>query len=271
MISKKDNLLIRPWQQKKFAYHRHKVQSALPAVDTGPPPFREHVCVKLKKQQKEKERCRRIEQDNYFLMQRLNYVMRTSRVDNMWKTPQPNFLNRVAIYDNIVPEIEDLIALDFVVDDDDEDCNLGTRKSNCYACAPEKNKIEGPKIPEDRVPWEHNKKPSQKNRSKSVPVRKPEPMLPSIPEKQLSSSKPSSSKSTTRIHKVSSSPKKSKNTRDRKFSAKEPHSIIFNRGCLKLSVNFPSDTTVKFQEGNIEKFLIRSVCYCKNSPLAQVC
>ncbi|XP_057660372.1 uncharacterized protein LOC130896363 [Diorhabda carinulata] len=266
MISKKDNLLVRPWQQRKFAYHRQKVQSALPAIDTGPPPFRAHVCIKLKKQQKEIERSRRIEQDNYFLMQRLNYVTRTSRVDNIWKRPQPNFLSRVAMYKTVLPDFDDLLALDLV--DVDEECKEKTRKANCYACSPQKNKIQTPKIPEERVPWEPDKKPVDKIRSKSVPLRKSQSLLPSIKE-QISASKPSSSTSSTRI-KLDKSTKGTKRSSEKIFGAQAPNNIIFSRGCLELSVNFPSDTTVKFQAGNIEKFLIRGVCHCKNSPSARV-
>lgn len=108
------------------------------------------MCVKLKKQQKEKDRCKRIEHDNYLLLQRLNYVMRTSRVDNTWRSPQPNFLNRVGIYQSYIPQIEDLIALDFTDeekdDEVDEDQKCRSRKSKCYACTPEKNPIEVPKV-----------------------------------------------------------------------------------------------------------------------------
>lgn len=111
-----------------------KVQSALPAVDAGPPAYRSHVVMKLKKQQNEKERCKKIEHDNFLLLQKMNYITRTSRVDNVWKTPQPNFLNRVGLYNTIVPRIED-IELDVFSEGDEI---TRRRKSKCFACTPQK-------------------------------------------------------------------------------------------------------------------------------------
>ncbi|CAG9862710.1 unnamed protein product [Phyllotreta striolata] len=267
MISKKEYLLVRPWQQRKFIQHRKKVLTALPAIDNNPPPFRAHVNIKLKKQQKEKDRCRRIEHDNYLLLQRLNYVMNTSRVDNTWRSPQPNFLNRVGLYETYDPQIEELIALDLSDDSEDEKEVARCRKSKCYACAPEKNPVEPPKIPEERIPWEPERKPVHKPRSKSVPSRKPEP-LPAIQEQVVTTiSKPSSSKTLNRPKMVE--PSKGMIHVKPDFSANEPQSIVFNRGCLELSVNFPSDTTVKFKEGKIQKFLLRGLCHCRNSPSAR--
>lgn len=67
------------------------MQSALPAIDVGPPKNRIHVSYKLKKQQKEIERCNKIEKDNLKLLQRLRSCMSTSRVDNSWATAQPKY------------------------------------------------------------------------------------------------------------------------------------------------------------------------------------
>ncbi|KAG5889806.1 hypothetical protein JTB14_031354 [Gonioctena quinquepunctata] len=256
MISRKESLLIKPWQQKTFDHHRQKVQSALPAIDTGPPPYRDHVNVKLKKQQKEKERCKKIEKDNYLLLQKLNYITRTSRVDNRWKTPQPNFLNKVPIYHTIIPKLEDLIELDFEQVDDH---TPKKRKSRCVACTPQK--IEKVKIPEERIPWEPERITVKKGRSKSVPVRKPQPLLSTLP----SNRKPSSCKVSDKEERRTTQEVKLKAI-GKQFSVKEPQSIVLSRGCLKLSVNFPSDTVVKFQEGNVEKFLMKGICNCKFSP-----
>ncbi|XP_044729665.1 uncharacterized protein CFAP97D2 [Chrysoperla carnea] len=89
MLSKRDNLLIRPWQQRRFENHRRKVQSALPAIDSGTPAFRGHVCCKLKRKQTEKERCIQIESDNLRLLQKMQSIMKKNRLDNHWRTPQP--------------------------------------------------------------------------------------------------------------------------------------------------------------------------------------
>ncbi|XP_074029875.1 LOW QUALITY PROTEIN: uncharacterized protein [Leptinotarsa decemlineata] len=260
MISRKENLLMRPWQQRKFDHHRQKVKSALPAIDSGSPHCRDHVSMKLKKLQKEKERCKNIEEGNYLLLKKLNYIMRTRRIDNTWRTPQPNFLNRIPIYNNVVPQIEDLIELDFTHIEEDDYYKAKNRKLKCVACTPKKTKEI--KIPEERIPWEPEKIPVNRFRSKSVPVRKPQP-LPIIKEK--SESKPSSSKERNRERKEKAPKLKNEDAFDQ-FRIKEPQRIVLSRGCLKLSVNFPSDTIVTFQEGNVEKFLMRGVCHCKLSP-----
>lgn len=44
-----------------------------------------------------------------------------------------------------------------------------------------------------------------------------------------------------------------------------PNSVIFKRGCLKLAVNFPTDTLVKLQEKNTHKILFgEDNCFCRN-------
>ncbi|XP_044266112.1 uncharacterized protein LOC123012333 isoform X2 [Tribolium madens] len=236
MISRKENLLVRPWEQRRFENHRKKVQSAGPAIDTRPPLPRQHVTLKLKKKQKEEERCQEIEKNNFNLLKRLSYVMRTSRVDNYWTTPQPNFLNRVSMYDT-VPKFENL----YTEGRQDAPKNTSTRKSRCLACTPQPL----PNIPEERVPWEPQKGSVGRTRSKSVPPRQTE-FVPGVP----------------RVSK--SAPKPGKVAPKMKFSAKEPQCIILSRGCLKLSVNFPSDTLVKLQEGTQEKVLVHGACNCRN-------
>lgn len=96
-----------------------------------------------------------------------------------------------------------------------------------------------------------------------MPVKKSEP-LPTIEEQLALTSKPSSSEITGRVSKNINEIKS--DNRRKKLSAKEPQSIVLTRGCLKLYVNFPSDTVVKFQKGNIEKLLMKEICHCKNSP-----
>ncbi|EFA03364.1 hypothetical protein TcasGA2_TC013349 [Tribolium castaneum] len=237
MISRKENLLVRPWQQRRFENHRKKVQSAGPAIDTRPPLPRQHVALKLKKRQKEAERCQEIEKNNFTLLKRLSYVMRTSRVDNYWATPQPNFLNRVSMYDT-VPKFENL----YIEESQDTPKGASTRKTKCLACTPQPP--PDIKIPEERVPWEPQKGPVGRTRSKSVPPRRTE-FVREVPRVSKSAPKPG---------KVA----------PMKFSAKEPQSIILRRGCLKLSVNFPSDTLVKLQKGTQEKVLVHGACNCRN-------
>lgn len=66
-----------------------KVETALPAIDVRSPVKRQHVACKLKKLQKESERCERIHQDNCTLLQHLSSIMKTNRLDNNWLEPPP--------------------------------------------------------------------------------------------------------------------------------------------------------------------------------------
>uniref|UniRef100_A0A182TVW3 Uncharacterized protein n=1 Tax=Anopheles melas TaxID=34690 RepID=A0A182TVW3_9DIPT len=98
MLTKKEKLLIRPWQMQRYINHRIKVVTAMPAIDFHPPPERIHIAQKLKKQQKELERKEKIEQENIRLLQRLGAIMSKKRLDNIWTYTRPNFLRRENIY-----------------------------------------------------------------------------------------------------------------------------------------------------------------------------
>ncbi|KAG8305498.1 hypothetical protein J6590_068890 [Homalodisca vitripennis] len=150
MLTRRENLLIRPWQERRYINHRNKVESALPAIDVRPPAQRQHVACKLKKQQKEAERCERIHQDNFTLLQHLSSIMKTNRLDNYWVEAPPNFLHRVGIYHMREYKEPDLSTLDFSQ-------NLHSRKERCLGCNPSlmPNKV---RIPEERVPWEAPRK-----------------------------------------------------------------------------------------------------------------
>lgn len=91
MLTKKEKLLTRPWIVRKFENHRRKVQSAGPAIDFRQPPSQQHVIVKLKKIQREKERLNDIERENRRLLQRLGEIMRTRRLENFWPQPPPRY------------------------------------------------------------------------------------------------------------------------------------------------------------------------------------
>lgn len=71
MLTKKEKLLIYPWQQQRYHQHRKKVQSAGPAIDFYPPNDYPHITAKLKKMQKESERQDKVNKDNIRLLQRL--------------------------------------------------------------------------------------------------------------------------------------------------------------------------------------------------------
>lgn len=89
MLTKKEKLLIRPWQMQRYYNHRIKVETAGPAIDFHPPPERAHITQKLKKLQKERERKEKIERDNIRLLQRLGAIMSKKRLDNIWTQARP--------------------------------------------------------------------------------------------------------------------------------------------------------------------------------------
>lgn len=104
------------------------------------------------------------------------------------------------------------------------------------------------------------KKPVSRLRSKSVPVRKSE-TFPSLINQS------STLRSKTAPSKLPDQPKTPVIKNFKKIDLKEPQSIVLTRGCLKLSLRFPADAMVKFQEKTKETILMRNTCYCKNVPI----
>ncbi|KAK5647108.1 hypothetical protein RI129_005572 [Pyrocoelia pectoralis] len=149
MLSRREKLLILPWQQRKYENHLRKIKSAAPVIDNRPPASREHVAIKLKRKQTEIERRMQIERDNLILLQKLNSLTCKNRVDNYWATPQPNFLNRVKASNGVSKA--------------DHETTIGSNKIITRTT----------QITDGRVSWK-----SDRNRSKSVPSQK----LPSICE-----------------------------------------------------------------------------------------
>ncbi|XP_069696738.1 uncharacterized protein [Periplaneta americana] len=223
MLTRREKLLIRPWQQRRYDHHLRKVQSALPAIDVGPPPSRGHVCCKLKKQQSEQERAARIERDNCRLLQRMGTIMRKNRLDNHWVTPPPSFLNRVGIYYNperSEPQIQE--------DTPPVTCSREplSRKERCSACNPDR--IKPPKSAvEDRSPW--------------------------LPKRRISLR---TSSTTTKVT-SSSSELQYHETRD------TSQRLTLTRGGLHLAVNFPANVTIRLEDGQYDRVLQREYCECK--------
>ncbi|XP_049871613.1 uncharacterized protein LOC126370650 [Pectinophora gossypiella] len=130
MLSRRDKLLIQPWEDRRFRDHRSKVRSALPAIDDRPPPARPHVAVKLKKCQRELDRKTKIQQDNFSLLQRLNAIMKVNRLDNYWPRPLPNFQQKVGVFYDAESLQSRLTARSLA--DDTTDYSYANAK--CYAC-----------------------------------------------------------------------------------------------------------------------------------------
>ena len=149
MLTKKEKLLIYPWQLKRFNQHRKKVQSAGPAIDFYPPNDYPHITAKLKKLQKESERQDKVNKDNIRLLQRLGSIMTSKRLQNFWTSPRPSFLNR-----EVIPHFNFLSASSSADETDAETIEhyAVVRKSKCAICSGKfrrTNKV----IPEERIPW----------------------------------------------------------------------------------------------------------------------
>lgn len=89
MISRRDKLLIHPWEQRRYEQHREKVKSAKAAIDRSPPVFYPHIVQKAKKQQSERERTLHVEAENVRLLQSLSDIMRSKRMPDFWREPRP--------------------------------------------------------------------------------------------------------------------------------------------------------------------------------------
>lgn len=164
MLTKKEKLLIYPWQLKRYNQHRHKVKNAEAAIDFNPPCEYPHITMKLKKFQKENERQDKINRDNVRLLQRLGSIMTTKRLKNFWPSPRPSFLNREfiphflssrsAVTSRALSSTSSDSGSSY---DDDNDKppqqHLKSGKSfYCAICSGKSLKVNKI-IPEQRIPW----------------------------------------------------------------------------------------------------------------------
>ncbi|XP_050528730.1 uncharacterized protein LOC126898573 [Daktulosphaira vitifoliae] len=158
MLTRKEALFIKPFQERLYCQHKTKLKSATARVDTKSPQEWNHVVKKQKKLQKEKERCTQIYINNSILWQHLNNIMSTRRVDNHWKYQQPKFFHRVKLFNKqnnkLTIEIDDQA-------ENNKSLNhltpLEIKKENCSACNP-RLIINKTNLPEERIPWEPAKK-----------------------------------------------------------------------------------------------------------------
>ncbi|XP_059058171.1 uncharacterized protein LOC131851668 [Achroia grisella] len=130
MLSRRDKLLVQPWEDRRYKDHRLKVKSALPAIDDRPPATRPHVVLKLKKCQRELDRKNKIQKDNFGLLQRLNNIMREKRLDNQWTKPLPNFQHKVGLFF----DAESLHSRVTARSNVDESPDISYSNVKCYAC-----------------------------------------------------------------------------------------------------------------------------------------
>jgi hypothetical protein len=159
MLTKKEKLLIYPYQLKRYYQHRRNVESAGPVIDFYPPSEYSHITTKLKKLQKESERQEKVNKDNVRLLQRLGSIMTTKRLKNFWENPRPSFLNREVIphltfRSNAVTDIPLSPTRKESMANMSDDAANEARKSRCAICSGKfrvTNKTQSE--PEERIPW----------------------------------------------------------------------------------------------------------------------
>ncbi|XP_023703100.1 uncharacterized protein LOC111862152 [Cryptotermes secundus] len=227
MLTRREKLLTLPWQQRRYDHHRHKVQSALPAIDVGPPSTRGHVCCKLKKQQNEQERITQIELNNCRLLQRMGTIMKTNRLDNHWVNPPPSFMQREGIY--YFPAqcgYASQQASPPATSPDD----LSNMKRRCLACNQQKNESTKP-VPKYTAPTAHQRRASHMRRNCNTATQ---------------------AKTCGMTWK-----------RNQQAGDISPRRITFTRRGLQLAVSFPADTTIRLEDGQLDHLLQREYCGCK--------
>lgn len=164
MLTKKEKLLIYPYQIKRYFQHRKNVQCAGPVIDFYPPSEYSHITIKLKKLQKEAERQEKVNKDNVRLLQRLGSIMTTKRLKNFWEHPRPGFLNREIIPHFTFRSSSDMPSTSSPIrrrrssamqqndNESDSSAVMASRKSRCAICSGKFRKTNKV-IPEERIPW----------------------------------------------------------------------------------------------------------------------
>ncbi|XP_050361919.1 uncharacterized protein LOC126781136 [Nymphalis io] len=146
MLSRREKLLVQPWEDRRYKDHRQKVRGARAAVDAAAPPARAHVALKLKKCQRERERRDKLCADNFSLLQRLAHVMADNRLDNHWDRPLPNFHQKVGQF-YACAEVRHRASTRALPDGPPQTA----ARVKCYACEHRKKKNNTSKALEDEL------------------------------------------------------------------------------------------------------------------------
>ncbi|KAL5280888.1 C17orf105 family protein [Megaselia abdita] len=149
MISRKEQLLLLPWEIQRFENHRLKVQHARPAVDIKTPRVHSHIVTKRKKIQTENERLENIKKENVRLLQKLCDIMGTRRLTNIWTYPRPNFLQRQKIFPSRPITCKEK-SKELIQHSEDEKILFPPKRcQTCYGTPYNKQTS----FYEDRIPW----------------------------------------------------------------------------------------------------------------------
>ncbi|XP_055853357.1 uncharacterized protein LOC129917066 [Episyrphus balteatus] len=154
MISRREKLLIHPWELQRYQKHRQNVLNAKAAIDVKTPLSYAHVTVKPKKVQAERERLEKIERENVRLLQKLGDIMGSKRLKNFWNQSRPDFLNREKLFE-VRPKTCKPTTSDNTRSPELEYARFGSYK-RCQSCSG--RPVERKTVPEERIPWQPSKK-----------------------------------------------------------------------------------------------------------------
>ncbi|XP_022164967.1 uncharacterized protein LOC111029994 [Myzus persicae] len=132
MLTRKEELFVKPFQQRLYHQHKVKLKSATARVDTTPPQEWQHIVLKTKKYQKERERCTQILMNNGILWRHLSEIMNTRRVDNRWDYEQPKFFHRV----NLFTKCNNKLTVDIEESSESGKVQTEVKNERCIACNP---------------------------------------------------------------------------------------------------------------------------------------
>ncbi|XP_060856784.1 uncharacterized protein LOC132934494 [Metopolophium dirhodum] len=132
MLTRKEELFVKPFQQRLYHQHKVKLKSATARVDTTPPQEWQHIVLKTKKYQKERERCTQILLNNGILWRHLSEIMSTRRVDNRWDYEQPKFFHRV----NLFTKSNNKLTVDIEESSESGKIQTEVKNERCIACNP---------------------------------------------------------------------------------------------------------------------------------------
>ncbi|CAI6358124.1 unnamed protein product [Macrosiphum euphorbiae] len=253
MLTRKEELFVKPFQQRLYHQHKVKLKSATARVDTTPPQEWQHIVLKTKKYQKERERCTQILLNNGILWRHLSEIMSTRRVDNRWDYEQPKFFHRV----NLFTKSNNKLTVDIEESSESGKVQTEVKNERCIACNPKLSIIKT-NIPEERIPWDPPKKKlSKKLRSLSIHN---DGGVKNTKNQVLNKSRQSDKKNTVSTKKIDN--KLNINNNIMIETNNYLNYIEINEGSLDLVIKFPSGSKVSMVEGKTKRVLQPNNCQC---------
>ncbi|KAL5238160.1 hypothetical protein ACI65C_005570 [Semiaphis heraclei] len=253
MLTRKEELFVKPFQQRLYHQHKVKLKSATARVDTTPPQEWQHIVLKSKKYQTERERCTQILLNNGILWRHLNEIMSTRRVDNRWDHEQPKFFHRVSLF----TKSNNKLTVDIEESSESGKVQTEVKNERCIACNPNLS-ISKTNIPEERIPWDPPKKKlSKKLRSLSIHN---DGGVKNTKHQVKNKSRESQKKSI--VLPKNSENKLNINNNIMIETNNYLNYIEINEGSLDLVIKFPFGSKVSMVEGKTKRVLQPNNCQC---------